>query len=110
MFKSLSFNKFTFKKVATLKKEGKKIVFTNGCFDILHLGHIKILEYAKSQGDILIVGVNSDTSVRELKGKSRPVIHEEDRMKLLEALLVLILSRFLSLRLLKQLKPLCLMF
>jgi D-beta-D-heptose 7-phosphate kinase/D-beta-D-heptose 1-phosphate adenosyltransferase len=69
-----------------LKKEGKKIVFTNGCFDILHVGHVKYLQEAKSYGDVLIVGLNSDRSVRELKGPSRPVNIEEDRAYILAAL------------------------
>jgi D-beta-D-heptose 7-phosphate kinase/D-beta-D-heptose 1-phosphate adenosyltransferase len=69
-----------------LKNQGKKIVFTNGCFDILHLGHIKYLEEAKNLGDILIVGVNADSSVRRLKGESRPINLEFDRAYLLNAL------------------------
>ncbi|PIU83450.1 MAG: D-glycero-beta-D-manno-heptose 1-phosphate adenylyltransferase, partial [Elusimicrobia bacterium CG06_land_8_20_14_3_00_38_11] len=62
-----------------LKKSGKKIVFTNGCFDILHIGHIRLLEKAKSLGDILIVGLNSDASVKKIKGKHRPIIPENER-------------------------------
>ncbi len=69
-----------------LKKEGKKIVFTNGCFDILHVGHVKYLQEAKSYGDVLIVGLNSDSSVRELKGPTRPVNPETDRAYILAAL------------------------
>lgn len=69
-----------------LKKRGKKIVFTNGCFDILHVGHVKYLQEAKSFGDILIVGLNSDASVRELKGPTRPVNVEDDRAYILAAL------------------------
>jgi D-beta-D-heptose 7-phosphate kinase/D-beta-D-heptose 1-phosphate adenosyltransferase len=69
-----------------LKNQGKKIIFTNGCFDILHLGHIKYLEEAKNLGDILIVGVNADSSVRRLKGESRPINLEFDRAYLLNAL------------------------
>ncbi len=69
-----------------LKKEGKKVVFTNGCFDILHVGHVKYLQEAKSYGDVLIVGLNSDSSVRELKGASRPVNTEADRAYILAAL------------------------
>jgi D-beta-D-heptose 7-phosphate kinase/D-beta-D-heptose 1-phosphate adenosyltransferase len=69
-----------------LKKEGKKVVFTNGCFDILHVGHVKYLQEAKSYGDVLIVGLNSDRSVRELKGPSRPVNTEADRAYILAAL------------------------
>ncbi|MEA1916523.1 MAG: D-glycero-beta-D-manno-heptose-7-phosphate kinase [Campylobacterota bacterium] len=65
---------------------GKKIVFTNGCFDILHVGHVKYLQEAKSYGDVLIVGLNSDASVKRLKGESRPINHEDDRAYLLAAL------------------------
>ncbi len=68
------------------KQQGKRIVFTNGCFDILHLGHIKSLEQAKSFGDILVVGVNADASVRRLKGDDRPVNMAYDRAYLLAAL------------------------
>ena len=68
------------------KGEGKKVVFTNGCFDILHLGHIRYLSEAKKCGDYLIVGVNSDRSVRAIKGEDRPVIPEQARAELLAAL------------------------
>ena len=68
------------------KNKNKKIVFTNGCFDILHRGHIVYLNEAKSLGDILIVGLNSDTSVKKLKGESRPINIQEDRKFLLENL------------------------
>lgn len=68
------------------KKEGKRVVFTNGCFDILHVGHVKYLQEAKSYGDVLIVGLNSDSSVRKLKGPSRPVNTEVDRAYILAAL------------------------
>ena len=74
------------KTIERLKKQNKKIVFTNGCFDILHKGHVKYLDIAKSFGDILIVGLNSDASVRALKGKSRPINNEEDRGFILAAL------------------------
>ncbi|MGC8805583.1 MAG: pantoate--beta-alanine ligase, partial [Candidatus Ratteibacteria bacterium] len=60
--------------VENLKIQKKKIVFTNGCFDILHAGHLHLLEKAKKKGDILIVGLNSDESVRKLKGNNRPII------------------------------------
>jgi len=69
-----------------LKKRGKKVVFTNGCFDILHVGHVKYLEEAKSYGDILILGLNSDVSVRRLKGPTRPVNSENDRAYILASL------------------------
>lgn len=69
-----------------LRKEGKSVVFTNGCFDILHVGHVKYLQEAKSYGDVLIVGLNSDNSVRTLKGPTRPVNLESDRAYILAAL------------------------
>lgn len=72
--------------VAGLKKKGKKIVFTNGCFDILHLGHIRYLKEAKGLGDILLIGLNSDNSVRSLKKKDRPLVREKDRAEILSAL------------------------
>jgi D-beta-D-heptose 7-phosphate kinase/D-beta-D-heptose 1-phosphate adenosyltransferase len=72
--------------VERLKKLGKKIVFTNGCFDILHRGHVSYLDIAKSYGDVLILGLNSDASVRKLKGDSRPINSEEDRAFVLSAL------------------------
>jgi len=72
--------------VQRYKQNGKKIVFTNGCFDILHVGHVKYLQIAKSFGDVLIVGLNSDESVSRLKGPSRPVNPAEDRAYLLAAL------------------------
>lgn len=69
-----------------LKNLGHKIVFTNGCFDILHLGHITYLEQAKAKGDILVVGLNSDASVKRLKGLKRPIKDEESRASILAAL------------------------
>lgn len=68
------------------KEQGKKVVFTNGCFDILHVGHVSYLENAKKQGDILIVGVNSDDSTRRLKGPTRPINNQNDRVCMLSAL------------------------
>lgn len=65
------------------KEEGKKIVFTNGCFDILHAGHLKCINEAKSAGDILIVGLNSDSSVRKLKGAQRPIMPQDERAQIL---------------------------
>ena len=68
-----------------LRKENKIIVFTNGCFDIIHPGHIKLLKKAKSLGDILIVGLNKDTSVKKLKGEKRPIIDEKGRAEILSS-------------------------
>ncbi len=69
-----------------LKAKGKKIVFTNGCFDLLHYGHVMYLEKAKTKGDFLIVGLNSDSSVKRIKGDKRPIVNENDRAKVIEAL------------------------
>lgn len=68
------------------KNKGKKIVFTNGCFDILHRGHVTYLNQAKSLGDLLVMGVNSDASVKRLKGPERPINQEQDRKFVLENL------------------------
>ena len=71
---------------ARLKRAGKKVVFTNGSFDILHAGHVTYLEFARRQGDVLIVGLNSDSSVRRYKGDKRPINQQADRAKVLAAL------------------------
>jgi len=68
------------------KRNGKRVVFTNGCFDLLHPGHIRTLEAARSLGDVLIVGMNGDESVRTLKGPGRPVIPAEERAEILASL------------------------
>lgn len=92
-----------------LKKESKKVVFTNGCFDLLHIGHIKYLQKAKELGDVLIVGVNSDESVKEIKGKERPFVPEEERAQMLTALecvdYVIIFPQFTPERLISDLRP-----
>lgn len=71
---------------ADLREQGRTVVFTNGCFDILHAGHVSYLERAARLGDVLVVGLNSDNSVRRLKGPSRPVNNEQDRALVLAAL------------------------
>ncbi len=68
------------------KTQGKKIVFTNGCFDLLHAGHLRVLREAKKLGDVLIVALNSDRSVREIKGPERPIVPEGERAELIAAL------------------------
>ena len=68
------------------KRNGRRVVFTNGCFDLLHPGHIRALELARALGDALIVGLNSDSSVRQLKGEGRPIISEAERAEILTAL------------------------
>jgi D-beta-D-heptose 7-phosphate kinase/D-beta-D-heptose 1-phosphate adenosyltransferase len=65
---------------------GKVVVFTNGCFDLLHPGHVALFEAARAQGDILVVGLNSDRSVRSLKGEGRPLVGEDERAETIEAL------------------------
>lgn len=72
--------------LAKIRKEGKSIVTTNGCFDILHVGHVRYLEETKKYGDILIVALNSDKSVRSIKGEGRPINNELDRAEVLNAL------------------------
>src|SRR2546421_5233865 len=69
-----------------LRDQGKKLVVTNGCFDLLHVGHVRYLQAARALGDALAVGVNGDKSVRELKGENRPVNNERDRAEVLAAL------------------------
>ena len=90
-----------------LNKE--KIVFTNGCFDILHPGHIHILDQAKSYGDILIVGLNSDNSIKRLKGPSRPKVSQEDRLKILSSIkfvdYVVLFEEETPLKLIEKIKP-----
>jgi D-glycero-beta-D-manno-heptose 1-phosphate adenylyltransferase len=73
-------------RVNELKQRGLRIVFTNGCFDILHPGHLSYLQKARSLGDVLIVGINSDRSVKELKGNLRPIFDQEERCELLSGL------------------------
>ena len=68
------------------KKSGKVIVFTNGCFDILHTGHVRYLSEAKKKGGILVIGLNSDSSVKKIKGSKRPVIPQDQRAEVLSAL------------------------
>jgi len=72
--------------IAAEKARGKRVVFTNGCFDLLHAGHVKYLQKARSLGDLLVLGLNSDASVRRLKGPKRPLIGEDERAHLLAAL------------------------
>ncbi|MBN1571721.1 MAG: D-glycero-beta-D-manno-heptose 1-phosphate adenylyltransferase [Deltaproteobacteria bacterium] len=92
-----------------LKAEGKTVVFTNGCFDILHVGHVRYLAVAKGEGDVLVVGVNSDSSVRGLKGQGRPVQDEESRAEIIASLrsvdYVVIFDESDPLSLILKLKP-----
>ncbi len=70
----------------TRLRNKKKVVFTNGCFDILHIGHVRYLQEAKAQGDILVIAINTDTSVQKIKGPTRPVQNQNDRAEILSAL------------------------
>jgi rfaE bifunctional protein nucleotidyltransferase chain/domain len=89
--------------------QGRKVVFTNGCFDLLHMGHIRYLKEARQQGDILIVGLNDDQSTRRLKGRGRPYMVQEDRAEILASLrcvdLVVIFSEQTAERLVETLRP-----
>lgn len=91
------------------RKENKKVVFTNGCFDFLHRGHIEYLKKAKKLGDILIVGLNSDSSVRKIKGKGRPIQKQADRAAILSSLYfvdyITIFSELTPLKLISALIP-----
>ncbi|MCD6098859.1 D-glycero-beta-D-manno-heptose 1-phosphate adenylyltransferase [bacterium] len=69
-----------------IEEEGKKLVFTNGCFDILHTGHIRLLKWAKTTGDKLLVGLNSDSSTRRLKGDGHPILPQDERAEILSSL------------------------
>jgi rfaE bifunctional protein nucleotidyltransferase chain/domain len=71
---------------ALFRGRGKKVVFTNGCFDILHVGHIRYLREAKKRGDILVVGLNTDRSVKRIKGEERPIVPERERAEVLSSL------------------------
>src|SRR5918911_3877210 len=71
---------------ARLREEGRRLVFTNGCFDLLHVGHVRYLQQARALGDALLVAINSDRAVRELKGAGRPVMNEHERAEVLAAL------------------------
>ena len=93
----------------TMSQQGRRLVFTNGCFDLLHAGHVDYLERARALGDVLVVGVNSDASVRRLKGSSRPINKLADRMRVLAALgcvdFVVSFSEDTPLRLIQKLTP-----
>lgn len=97
------------REVAALRELGQKIVFTNGCFDILHFGHIYLLTKAAEEGDTLIVGLNSDTSVKSLKGDNRPINRQHERSLVLAALeavsYVVTFEEDTPERLIKSLKP-----
>ena len=91
------------------KAEGTVVVTTNGCFDVLHLGHLRYLQAARQLGDLLVVAVNSDTSVRQLKGKNRPLVPEAERAEMLAGLecvnYVIVFPELTPINLLSELKP-----
>jgi rfaE bifunctional protein nucleotidyltransferase chain/domain len=95
--------------IKKLKQDNKKIVFTNGCFDILHAGHVNYLSKAKSLGDALVIGLNSDASVRKLKGKPKPIVSQKNRALLLASLeavdFVVIFGGLTPIKLIKTIKP-----
>ncbi len=96
-------------KLEELRQKGKKIAFTNGCFDILHVGHVRYLREAKKTADVLILALNSDSSVRSLKGEERPLMPEKERAEILAALefidFVTIFKESTPLELINYLKP-----
>ena len=97
------------KVVHELRRSGKKIVFTNGCFDILHVGHVRYLAAARSQGDVLVVGLNSDESVRSIKPENRPIVNQNQRAEVLASLecvdYITIFNEPDPLKIIKELKP-----
>ncbi|TDO95128.1 rfaE bifunctional protein nucleotidyltransferase chain/domain [Halanaerobium saccharolyticum] len=97
------------KEIETKKEAGELIVFTNGCFDLLHVGHIRYLKKAASLGDRLVLAVNSDSSVKELKGKARPFVPENERLEMLAALemvdYLILFSEIDARQLLEEIEP-----
>ena len=97
------------KTIARLKKQGKRIVFTNGCFDLLHYGHAKYFEESRRKGDVLVVAVNSDASVRKIKGEKRPIVDQGNRLNLVASLesvdYVVLFGQGTPLEVIKALKP-----
>lgn len=98
--------------VADWKSKGDRVVFTNGCFDIVHLGHLDYLEKARNLGDKLVLGLNSDYSISSIKGENRPVINEESRARLMASLayvdLVIIFGDDTPLKLIQTMSPIIL--
>ncbi|HAO92655.1 MAG: glycerol-3-phosphate cytidylyltransferase [Deltaproteobacteria bacterium GWC2_56_8] len=86
MKKLVSLRTFVSKELPKLRKKRRKVVFTNGCFDIIHAGHVRYLSKARSLGDVLVLGLNSDSSVHSIKGPTRPIVPEGERAEVLSAL------------------------
>ncbi|GMR05081.1 MAG: hypothetical protein BMS9Abin23_1013 [Thermodesulfobacteriota bacterium] len=97
------------KELEPLRKKGKKVVFTNGCFDIIHAGHVRYLKRAGALGDILVVGLNSDESVRKIKGEKRPIVPEKERAEVVAALgfvdYVVIFNEATPLKIISEIRP-----
>ncbi len=97
------------KELKPLRKKGAKVVFTNGCFDIIHAGHVRYLKKAGSLGDILVVGLNSDESVRKIKGRKRPIVPQNERAEVVAALgfvdYVVIFNEPTPLKIITEIKP-----
>ncbi len=95
--------------ISGLKSRRKKIVFTNGCFDLLHYGHVRYLEDAASKGDVLVVALNSDKSIRRIKGKARPILKEKDRLGIIAALAsvdyAILFNQDTPIKIIKAIKP-----
>lgn len=109
MKKLLSLKTFVSKELPKLRKKRKKVVFTNGCFDIIHAGHVRYLSKARSLGDVLVLGLNSDSSVRSIKGPLRPIVPEGERAEVLSALscidYIVLFGNPTPLKLIEAIKP-----
>jgi rfaE bifunctional protein nucleotidyltransferase chain/domain len=105
----MQFDQKTLSEIQLQKSSGKRIVFTNGCFDLLHVGHVRYLAEAKALGDLLVVGLNSDSSVKILKGSERPIVPEQERKEMLLALksvdYVCLFDQEIPLELITEVKP-----
>ncbi len=97
------------RRIYRLKKDGRRVVFTNGCFDILHYGHTKYLQDARTKGDCLVVAVNSDSSIKKIKDPRRPITGQDDRLRVIAALgcvdFVVLFNESTPLKLIKALRP-----
>jgi len=95
--------------VRSLKQRGKRIVFTNGCFELIHVGHLRVLRKAKELGHVLVVAINSDASVRKVKGRSRPIVTAKERAEILASLepvdFVTVFTELTPERIISEIKP-----
>jgi len=96
-------------KIEVLRRSGESVVFTNGCFDILHVGHVRYLAEAKAEGEILVVGLNSDESMRSIKGNTRPIVSQDERAEVIASLwcvdFIVIFNESDPLKLIRAIKP-----